>query len=157
MAMLSLITSCDPPKKLVTPTTSYEWMTAKMNGELSVDNNTFPFTGSLRMRRDSTLWLSISAFMGMESVRALITPDTVLMINRMNQTYLKEPTATVVEKMHTPTFSATQALLLGDGTTDHVELQWGPYTAKIRYSERQWNTPATFPIKINKSYERVKL
>ena len=160
MATLWLITSCDPPQKLVSPVTNasnYEWMTAKMNGELSVEDNTFSFTGSLRMRRDSAIWRSISAFMGMESVRALITPDTVLLLNRMNQTYMEEPTALVAEKLHTPTFQDTQAMLLGDGASDHVALRWGPYTAKIHYSERQWNVPATFPIKVNKSYERMKL
>jgi hypothetical protein len=38
-----------------------------------------------------------------------------------------------------------------------VELQFGPYTAKIRYSDIHWDEPTTFPIKINESYERMKL
>ena len=166
MAVLLLLSSCDPKKKLVSPmahVADYEWMTAKMSGELGVRSEElgvgveeFSFTGSLRMRRDSTIWVSVSAFMGMESIRTLVTQDTVVLVNRMNQTYLKEPFSTVVEKQGIPSFQEIQSHLLGDGTADHVELQWGPYRAKIRYSDIHWDEPANFPIKINKNYERIK-
>lgn len=80
------------------------------------------------------------------------------MVNRMDQTYLAEPLQLVAEKMHLPaTLQETQALLLGNGANDHVAIQFGPYAAKIRYSDIQWNEPTTFPIKINKKYERMKL
>ena len=134
----------------------YQWMTAKMSGELKVESGEFSFTGNLRMRRDSTIWMSISAFMGMESIRTLITQDSVVLVNRMNQTYLAEPLSTMTQTMQTPSLQETQALLLGDGSADHVEIQWGPYIAKIRYSDIQWDEPTSFPIKINKNYERVR-
>lgn len=159
MAVLLLVSSCDPKKKLVSPmahVTDYEWMTAKMSGALNVEGEEFPFTGNLRMKRDSTIWLSVSAFMGMESIRMLVTQDSVVMVNRMNQTYLAEPTSKMAQTMQTPSLRELQALLLGDGTTDHVELQWGPYRAKIRYSDTHWDEPTSFPIKINKNYERIK-
>ena len=159
MAVLLLVSSCDPKKKLVSPMAhmaDYEWMTAKMSGELGVRSEEFSFTGNLRMRRDSTIWMSISAFIGMESIRMLVTQDTVVLVNRLNQTYLAEPFSTVVEKQGIPSFQEIQSHLLGDGTADHVELQWGPYRAKIRYSDIHWDEPANFPIKINKNYERIK-
>ena len=159
MAVLSLLSSCDPKKKMVSPmahSIDYQWMTAKMNGELVVNNEEWSFTGNLRMRRDSTVWMSISAFMGMESIRTLITQDSVVLVNRINQTYLAEPIPAMVETMPTPSLREIQALLLGDGTAEHVEVQWGPYIAKIRYSEIHWDEPTSFPIKINKNYERIK-
>ena len=128
-----------------------------MNGALSVENGEVSFTGTLRMRRDSAVWISAAAMLGMESVRTLVTQDSVIMVNRLNQTYLAEPLATVMEIFQTPSLRELQNKLLGNGTDDHVELQWGPYTAKIRYSDIQWDEPTTFPIKINKKYERVKL
>lgn len=134
----------------------YQWMTAKMNGELGVGEEEFSFTGNIRMKRDSTVWMSISAFMGMESIRTLITQDSVVMVNRMNQTYLQEPLSAMEQTMQTPTLQGIQALLLGDGTADHVEIQWGHYMAKIRYSDIHWDEPTNFPIKINKNYQRIK-
>ena len=166
MAVVSLVSSCDSTKKIVSPmahVADYQWMTAKMSGELGVrseglgvGSGEWSFTGNLRMRRDSTIWMSISAFMGMESVRTLITRDSVVLVNRMNQTYLTEPFSAVSEMYGVASFQEIQARLLGDGSTDHVEIHWGPYITKIRYSDIQWDEPTSFPMKINKSYERVK-
>jgi len=152
-ALLLLVASCSSRKKLVSPmahTSNYEWFSAKMNGELTIENGEISFTGTVRMRQDSTVWVSASAFMGMENVRALVSQDSVVVINRLNQTYLEEALTGI-------TLKEIQSRLLGDGTTDHVELSYGPYSAKIRYSDIHWNEPTTFPIKINKNYERIKL
>lgn len=153
LILLLLVASCSSRKKLVSPmahASKYEWFSAKMNGELRTENGELGFTGTIRMRQDSTVWVSASAFMGMENVRALISEDSVVVVNRLNQTYLAEALTGI-------TLKEIQSQLLGDGTTDHVEVLYGPYSAKIRYSDIHWNEPTTFPIKINKNYERIKL
>ena len=159
-ALLLLVASCSSKKPLVTPTShaDYQWMTAKISGEVTLTSHPSPFTfnGTLRMRRDSAVWVSVSALMGMESIRTLVTQDSVIMVNRMNQTYLAEPLANIMETFQVPSLQALQAKLSGNGTDDHVELQWGRYTAKIRYTDIHWDEPTTFPIKINKKYERIK-
>ncbi len=134
-------------------------MTAKMTMDLSAPGMELKdVAGTLRMRRDSTVWISASAFMGMENIRALMTQDSLVLINRVDQTYLAEPLSEVAEKLQLPTtLQECQTLLLGNGNADHVELQWGPYTAKIRYSDIQWDHPTSFPMKINPKYERMKL
>lgn len=158
--LLLLFTSCHARKKLVSPmvhAADYEWMTAKMSGEVNAENGEIPFSGVLRMQRDSVIWISANAMMGMEAVRARITCDSVVIINRLEKTYLSEPLADVAASLQLPlTLPETQALLLGDGRSDRVELCVGPYTAKIRYDDIHWNEPTTFPIKINQNYERVK-
>ena len=136
---------------------NYEWMSAKMTMDITAPGAEFNnVSGNLRMRRDSTVWISASAFMGMESLRMLVTQDSVVMLNRMNQTYLAEPITAVEHVSQGKSLREIQALLLGDGSSDHVEIQWGPYTAKIRYSDIHWDEPMNFPIKINKNYERIK-
>ena len=159
-AMLLLVASCTSRKKLVKPETpvAYQRITAKMNGELKMQNGTYKFSGIIRMHRDSTIWISASAFMGMESFRTLITQDSVVLVNRVDQTYLEEPLSTLSEKWKTPkTIQEYQAMLFNDDVSKPVEIQWGPYSAIIRYSDVQWDQPQTFPIKINKKYERIKL
>ena len=159
-AVVLLISSCDSKKKLVSPmahVADYQWMTAKMNMDITASGMEFKdVSGSIRMRRDSVVWISASAFLGMESVRTLVTQDSVFLVNRMNQTYLAEPLSTMAQTMQALSLREIQALLLGDGSADHVEVQWGPYIAKIRYSDIQWDEPTNFPIKINKNYERVR-
>jgi len=161
LVLIMLVSACSSKKKMVTtdPHADFQWMTAKMTMDITAPglelNNV---TGSLRMRRDSTIWISASALMGMEGLRTLITQDSVIVINRLDQSYIAEPFQSVVGKLNLPmTFRESQAMLLGNGNTDHVELQYGPYKAKIRYSDIRWNEPTTFPIKISKKYERKKL
>lgn len=136
---------------------NYEWMSAKMSGELKTEDEAYDFSGNLRMRRDSTVWITVSGSMGMEGARVLITQDSVIVVNRVDKTYFMEPLSVIAETEHTPSLQDLQVALLGDGVSDHVTLQWGPYIAIIRYSDVQWNKPLSFPIKINKKYERVRL
>ena len=157
--LLLTAASCSSKKKLVTPMAhaDYQWMSAKMTMDVSAQgvelNNV---SGVLRMRRDSAVWISASALMGMESIRTLVTKDSVVLVNRMDQTYLAEPVAVMAERYPGVSLQVLQSKLLGNGS-DHVEIQYGPFKAKIRYTDIQWNVPATFPIKINKNYERIKL
>ena len=159
VVLLWLVTSCGSKKQLSTPMWShlsdYEWFTAMIQMDISAPNMEMrDVGGQLRMRRDSTIWISASAMMGMESFRTLITQDSVIVVNRMDKTYLAEPLAEVASRFQWPaTLQENQAMLLGE----FVELRFGPYIAKIRYSDIQWDVPTTFPIKINKSYERMKL
>ncbi len=157
-----LMASCASRKKAM-PVYShadhYEWMTAKMSMDLSAPGVELNgVSGNLRMRRDSTIWLSASAMMGMESIRVMITQDSVFMVNRIDQTYLAEPLAEVAEKLNIPlTLQDCQALLLGKGDVDHLKLSFGPYTAKVRYNDVQWDEPSSFPMKISKKYTRIKI
>ena len=158
--LLLLAASCSSRKKLVSPmahAANYEWMSAKINGELTGESGEFPFSGTLRMRRDSAIWISASPMMGIESIRTRITQDSIIVVNRVEQSYLAEPFSEVAETISTPSLQELQAMLLGDGTSNHVEMQFGPYKAKIRYADIHWDEPTTFPIKINQKYERMKL
>ena len=164
IVLLLLVSSCTSKKKLVSPmahVSHFEWMTAKINGELitETEETALNFTGALRIRRDSAVWLSAAAFLGVESVRVLVTNDSVFMINRINQTYFTETLEETCRSMSISPMSLPelQTLLLGNGTADHVEIPWGPYTAKIKYNDIHWDEPTTFPMKVNKKYEKIKL
>ena len=46
-----------------------------------------PVSANLRIRKDSVIWLSISALLGIEVARIQITPDSLKLMNRINKTY----------------------------------------------------------------------
>jgi len=157
LLLVVLLASCSTKKQLVTtqPSADFEWMTAKISGELTLTSNlsSLTFNGTMRMRRDSVIWISASAFMGMENVRVLITQDSVKLVNRVDQTYFIEPYDAMAARFQWPaTLRETQAMLL----SEQPKLCLGPYTAQIKYSDIQWNESTTFPFKINKNYERIK-
>ena len=161
MACVTLAPSCTAKKKLIAPTAhaDYEWMTAKMSLDIKAQDAEYKdVNGLLRVRRDSTIWISVSPMMGIEATRIRITSDSVVIVNRFDKTYLAEPIQQVAETLNLPlTLKESQSLLLGKGTDNPVVLQFGPYTAKIRYSDIHWDEPTTFPIKISESYRRMTL
>jgi len=162
-----LVASCTSKRKLVSPMSrvaDYAWMTGKMTVEVASEEGAASsakmgdFTGAIRMRRDSVIWVSVSAVMGIETIRACVNNDSVVVLNRFDKTYLSEPLVEVAERFHLPSsLQECQSRLLGNGTSDQVTIQWGPYIAKIRYSDIHWDEPTTFPIKVTDSYERRRL
>ncbi len=41
--------------------------------------------------RDKKIWVSVTAIAGIEAARAMITPDSILIINRLQNLYVKQP------------------------------------------------------------------
>ena len=66
----------------------FEWLTAKFSADYEADNNNTSFSGQIRMRKDSVIWISISKF-SIEIARMLITEDSVQFINWMDNYYFK--------------------------------------------------------------------
>lgn len=64
----------------------YNTITAKFSADAETQDDEKSFTGNIFIKRDSTIWLSISKF-GLEVVRLLITQDSVKVINRIDNTY----------------------------------------------------------------------
>lgn len=48
-------------------------------------------TTHVRIRKDEAIWISVTALLGMEVARVMITPDRVRIINRMQSVYVDQP------------------------------------------------------------------
>lgn len=90
----------------------------KLNAKLSVDavidstNNSF--TVSLRMKKDSIIWMSISK-LGIEGARVIITKDSVKFLNRLKSQYFKGDYAYISKLLNTELdFEMLQSLLVGN-------------------------------------------
>ncbi len=94
----------------------YEWFSAKLGLQGEMDNTTFPrLGGQLRMQKDKAIWISANAFLGMEMVRLKITPDSIWMVNKMQDTYLAEPLPDLMRKIGLDlSFSDIQKILVGN-------------------------------------------
>ncbi|MBC8464383.1 MAG: DUF4292 domain-containing protein [Bacteroidetes bacterium] len=101
-------------KKMEANAMNYDWFSAKLSGKLEIDGVKTPVSASLRMRKDSIIWVSLSALLGIEIVRVRITPDSLQMINRLNSTYWKGSVEEVQEKFGIPfRYNDLQNLLVG--------------------------------------------
>lgn len=79
------------------------------------DGKNYDFNAFLRMRKDSVIWVSINAALGIEAFRILITPDSVKVLNKLDKVaqlrsmgYLKEITQLPFD------FYSLQELIIGN-------------------------------------------
>lgn len=173
IALLTLLlaaSSCASRKKTVAPTPpqAFEWMTANL--DIQAEGNGMSFdnlSGQLRMRNDSIVWLSVTATMGVEVLRAKVSNDSVWVLNRMEKTYLAEPLDSLCAKVGMPlSLPLVQTLLLDNNEgvppveNQMVQLKtfvMGNMAAKIRYKNVKLDEKTTFPLKITDKMERMRL
>lgn len=165
-----LFTSCASRKKTVAPAPpqSFEWLTANLSIQGEINGQSFnDLSGQLRMRKDSLVWVSVTATMGVEVLRAKISNDSVWLLNRLEKTYLAEPLDSVSAQLGIPlSLPLVQILLLDNNQglapveNQTVQLKtfvMGDLSAKIRYNNIRLDEETTFPLKITDKMERIRL
>ena len=169
-----LLTSCASRKKTVAPAPpqSFEWLTANMAIQAEINGQSFnDLSGQLRMRKDSLVWVSVTATMGVEVLRAKISNDSIWILNRLEKTYLAEHVDSLDQQIG-PLFGLrlpfAQFVLLdnieGIPPVENQTVGWNQYDyytgdvkVKIKYSNIKLDEPTTFPLKITNKMERIQL
>lgn len=65
----------------------YQWMSTRFSGNVVWENRSQNISGSLRIQKDEAIYVSIAPILGIEVVRALVTPDSVKIVNRLEASY----------------------------------------------------------------------
>ncbi len=95
--------------------TSFDFFATRFSGLATVDNIEYSISGTIRIRKDSAIYLSISPLLGIEMARVLITPDEVQIINRLEGTYFQGEMGFVNSMLNTNLdFYMMQAMLVGN-------------------------------------------
>ena len=174
LGFLLVMTSCASRKKTVQPTQpkTFEWLTAKLDIQAEVNGQSFnDLSGQLRMRKDSIVWMSVTATMGVEVLRAKISNDSVWILNRMEKTYLAEPMDSLAQQLgeyRIDRLPMVQFKLLnnieGIPPVENQTVGWHDYDydfggiqVRIKYSNIKLDEPTTFPLKITDKMERMQL
>lgn len=92
---------------------------------------------NFRIKNNEVIWVSVTALAGLEVARALITPDSVKIINRLDNVYIKKPFSYIYaftnERIN---FGTLQSILIGNTVsefiTDSTELNMESEEAKLR-------------------------
>lgn len=96
-------------------TNSPETIAAKLSVNHSTEKGTQSFGARIRAKRDSVIWISITPALGIEAVRVVITPDSIKMLNRMDQKYFVESFEKTNELLQLEiNFQVLQSVLTGD-------------------------------------------
>ena len=91
-----------------------DWFTAQLKGKAQFNDNEYPINAQLRMRKDSVIWISVSAILGLEALRVQLTPDSLKLINRLTSSYFLGQVSALSSQYNIPlTFEEIQNALLG--------------------------------------------
>ena len=63
----------------------------KAKAKLEMGKESRDVTLNVRMERDKVIWVSVTALLGIEGARILITPDSVKIMNKLHGEYLAKP------------------------------------------------------------------
>jgi hypothetical protein len=73
------------------------------------------FNAFLRMKKDSAIWVSINALLGIEAFRIIITPDSVKVLNKIDKVVQLRSVSYLQEVMRIPfTFYDVQNVIIGN-------------------------------------------
>ena len=81
----------DNLKLLKAKDVTFNTLAIKAKANLDFAGNKNGVTMNIRMERDKQIWVSITAVIGIEVARAVITPDSIKVRNNIQSTYLKKP------------------------------------------------------------------
>jgi Domain of unknown function (DUF4292) len=94
----------------------FNTLSLKAKATLDIAGDANDVTMNFKMKDKETIWVSITALGGMAEVaRALITPDSIKIMNRMKSEYLKKPFSYIYNFTNKQVnFSTLQAILTGN-------------------------------------------
>jgi hypothetical protein len=94
---------------------TFEHFSSRFSGNALIDNQNYNVSGSIRIHKDEAIFVSIAPLLGIEVARALITPDTVKFVNRLEGSYFVGDMRFINSMLNTDLdFYMLQAILLGN-------------------------------------------
>jgi hypothetical protein len=79
------------------------------------DGKDYEFNAFLRIRKDSMIWVSVNAALGIEAFRLLITPDSVRILDKLKKVVRLRSVNYLQDEVHLPVdFRTLQDLLIGN-------------------------------------------
>lgn len=77
----------------------YDWFSTRVKVEYNDENLSQDFTAVVRMCRDSLLWISLQGPFGIEGGRILVTRDSIFVVNKLSNEYLRQPISYLTKVM----------------------------------------------------------
>lgn len=83
----SRTSSIEKYKKLEVEEVNFDYFESKTKIRYETGDHKINGTASIRIKRDSIIWISLSPSLGIEVTRSIITPDTIIVVNRLDKEY----------------------------------------------------------------------
>ncbi len=93
----------------------FDYLTIKSKIQFKETHKTTKATALIRIKKDSIIWFNLSGALGVQGVRAIITKDSVKIINRVEKKYYLYDFNEVSKEFKFPIdFNLIQSMIVGD-------------------------------------------
>lgn len=108
--------------KVLTEKVDFKYLQSKCKIEYTDGLDQFTSLASIRLKRDSVIWVSINPALGVEVVRCLLTTDSVFVLNKLQKEYYKFSYSDLSRKLHFDlNYQLVQEILLGNTPFDQSD------------------------------------
>ena len=80
---------------------SPSWLSVNTKIDIEKEGQNTVINANIRVKKDSIIWISLKAPLGIEVLRTMISPDSIFFMNRMNKTYFIKPVSHLKEVVKT--------------------------------------------------------
>jgi len=93
----------------------FDYLTTSSKIRFSNDDKNLSANASIRIKKDSIIWISVSPGFGVEAARGMATKDSLIIINRLNKEYMAYDFKKLSEEFNFDiTYDLLQSALLGN-------------------------------------------
>ena len=125
-------------KKLNENELQYTTFKASFTADYEKDSKKISVSGTIRIKKDSLIWCSITPGLGIEAARLAISPDSVKVLNKMEGTYIIKDFEFINELINKGLdYDMLQSLIIGNDFTIYEK---GSFKAAIDNHEYRLST-----------------
>jgi len=97
------------------------WLSINSKINIEKEGKNTVINANIRIKKDSVIWISLKAPLGIEVLRSMITPDSIYFMSRMDKTYFIKPISHLKEVLKTEInfFQFQQILFSSPDITNH--------------------------------------
>lgn len=119
--------------KFILPAEDFSYLSMRSKIEFKNGQQSLSGNASIRIKKDSAIWVSVNALLGVEAGRMLITRDGIAFINRLERNYLQADYNSLSQRFGIPlSYNLLQEALLGN-------MPFPPgKESSIRLKKQQW-------------------
>lgn len=113
--MIGGLTGTDYMEKVIEWAPRWQCVTGKVALNLNTGKSANKVSATLRIKRGDVIQLSVALLLGIEVARMEITPEGILVVDRMNKRYVRESFGAISELAHVDlNFNMLQSLFLNE-------------------------------------------
>lgn len=111
----------DKLNSIVLKNLTFRTLSFKAKAVLKINEKSNDVNMNFRIRNNEVIWVSVTALAGLEVARALITPDSLKILNRLDNIYINKPFDYIHEFINEQiNFETLQSVLLGNAILEFI-------------------------------------